>query len=274
MNETFPARVVRALSADHFIRMTTLNAAPLWDGVRRGHPQLGPEPCSVLVQLLSAALLLQARTFHSERLQLLLKGSGRAKAVVADAWPEGDVRGILDPGEAEDGPWVVAPGLMQVMRSNASGQPYVGHLELVEGGLEAQIEAYLQQSEQVQASLSLWCDPATGETGGLLVEPLPGCPPERLARMVDAIEGLEVVPLWERDTDFLVRWINQGDGAEILSSTEVRYHCRCSREALVGTLAAFPPDRVAELFHQTGQIQVHCDYCGKAYDITRSELHA
>lgn len=253
--------------------MTTLNAAALWDGVRRGHPQLEAQPCAALVQLLSAALLLQARTFHSERLQLLLKGSGRAKAVVADAWPEGDVRGILDSSEVAEGPWIAAPGLLQVMRSNASGQPYIGQLELVDGGLEAQIEAYLQQSEQVQASLSLWCDPATGESGGLLVEPLPGCPPERLGRMVDALEGLEVVPFWERDTEFLVRWINQGEGAEILSSTEVRYHCRCTREALVGTLAAFPADRVAELFHGVEAIEVNCDYCGRSYSITQSELH-
>lgn len=252
--------------------MTTLNAGALWDGVRRGHPQLEAEPCAALVQGMTAALLLQARTFHSERLQLLIKGSGRARALVVDAWPEGDVRGILDPSETREGAWVEAPGLMQVMRSNASGQPYIGQLEMVEGDLAAQIEAYLLQSEQVQASLSLWCDPATGESGGLLVEPLPDCPPERLARMVEALDGLEVVPLWERDAEFLIRWINQGEGAERLSSTEVRYHCRCSREALVGTLAAFPPDRIAEVFHDTETIQVHCDYCGKGYDIARAEL--
>ena len=46
--------------------------------------------------------------------------------------------------------------------------------------------------------------------------PLPDCPPERLATLVAALEGLEVVPLWERTPDFLGLWINQGAGAEIL----------------------------------------------------------
>lgn len=269
---TSSARVLRALSSDHHIRLTAVEAAPLWDGVRRGHPQLEAEACAALVQLLTSALLLQSRNFASERLQVLVKGSGRARAGVADAWPEGDVRGILDASEVASGDWISAPGMLQIMRSNPSGQPYVGQLELVEGSLETQIENYLLQSEQVSGSVQLWCDPATGEAGGLLVEPLPNCPPERLARMVDALEGLAVVPLWERDAEFLARWINQGDGAEILFSTEMRYHCRCNREGLIGTLSGFPPERLAELFEAGDPVHVTCDYCGKDYGIHRADL--
>ena len=114
----------------------------------------------------------------------VLKGSGRAKAVVADSWPDGTIRGVLDVSEKRDGPWVQPPGILQVMRSNPDGKPYIGNSELVEGGVATQVEAYLLLSEQVQASLTLWCDPATGEAGGLMVEPLPHCPTERLARLI------------------------------------------------------------------------------------------
>ena len=275
MPESAPVtRVLRALSSDHHIRLSALDATPLWDGVRRGHPRLEAEACACLTQLLAAALLLQSRTFFSERLQMLVKGAGRAKAVVADAWPEGDIRGVLDLAEGREGDWLAAPGLLQVMRSNPAGQPYIGTLELVEGSLERQVEAYLQQSEQVQASCTLWCDPATGEAGGLLVEPLPGCPSERLQALVDALEGLEVVPLWERDAPFLARWVNGGDGAEILASTEMHYRCRCSKASLLETLAAFPPERVAELFRDRDAVEVQCDYCDARYRIAPEELGA
>lgn len=268
-----PARVIRALTSDHSIRLAALNASPLWDGVRRGHPALPPEACAPLVESLAAALLLQSRNFFAERLQLLIKGSGRAKALVADSWPEGDIRGILDLSpEAGEGPWLQGPGVLSVMRSSSSGTPYIGKLEWVEGPISAQIEAYLQQSEQTQASVTLWCDPATGEAGGLLVEPLPDCPRERLQALVQAIEGLEVVPLWERDPEFLLRWVNRGEGSEILASTEVHYRCRCSRESLVQTLASFQPERMAEIFREGDPVEVRCDYCGKAYRIGRSEL--
>lgn len=267
-----PARLIRALTGDRMIRISALDARALWDGVRRGHPHLEADGCAALVELLSATLLLASRNFFSERTQLLLKGTGRVRSAVADAWPDGGIRGMLDPGPEAAGPWLEAPGLLQVMRSNAAGAPYIGKLDRVAGPLQSQLEAYLLQSEQVQASVSLWCDPATGEGGGLLVEPLPDCPPERLASLVEALEGLAVVPLWERTPEFLVRWVNRGDGAELLASTDLRYHCRCSRGALVATLAGFGAEQIGELFQAGDPVEVRCDYCGQAYAIGRAEL--
>ena len=266
------ARVMKSLTKDRFIRLSSLDASPLWDGVRRGHPHLEPEACGCLTELLCATALLQSRTLFAERLQLLVKGAGRAKAVVADSWPDGTIRGVLDASEIATGEWVVAPGLLQVMRSNATGEPYIGHLPLVEGGIQVQIEHYLQNSEQIQASLSLWCDPATGEAGGLLVEPLPNCPPERLALLVQAIEGLEVVPLWERKPEFLANWVSQGQGADELAATELIYRCRCTRDSLLETLRRFSPEQKADLFVQPGPLEVRCDYCGTLYPITQLDL--
>jgi len=267
-----PAQVIRALTKDRHIRFSALDASPLWDGVRRGHPHLEAEACAVLVEVLSGALLLQARNFFSERLQLLVKASGRARAAVADSWPDGDIRGVLDPGPADAAGWLQAPGTLTVMRSTGTGQPYIGTLELVDGPLQTQLEAYLQHSEQVQASVTLWCDPGTGESGGLLVEPMPGCPPERLRALVDALEGLEVVPNWERTPAFLASWINQGEGAELLSTTAMRYQCRCSRESLLEALAGFGKEKLDELFAEGPTVRVRCDYCGKDYPIGREDL--
>lgn len=266
------ARVVKALTRDRRVRLSSLDASPLWDGVRRGHPELEPLACACLTELLSATALLQSRTLFAERLQLLVKGAGRARAVVADSWPDGTIRGVLDLGPTEPEAWVAAPGLLQVMRSNTTGQPYIGNLPLVAGGIQTQIEHYLQQSEQILASLTLWCDPATGEAGGLLVEPLPDCPPERLARLVQALEGLEVVPFWERTPDFLGTWISQGEGVDELSTHDLVYRCRCTREALVEALRRFPAEQKADLFQAEGPVEVRCDYCGTLYPLTRADL--
>jgi molecular chaperone Hsp33 len=273
MTDPIPqARVHKALTRDRFIRFASLDASPLWDGVRRGHPHLDPEACSCLTELLSATALLQGRTAFAERLQMLVKGAGRARAVVADCWPDGTIRGVLDVGAVESGAWVAAPGLLQVMRSSATGQPYIGNLPLVEGGIQVQIEYYLQQSEQIQASLTLWCDPGTGEAGGLLVEPLPNCPPPRLARLIQAIEGLEVVPFWERTAEFLASWVSQGEGTDDGSTTELLYRCRCTRTALLDALRRFPAEQKADLFKGKEPLEVRCDYCGALYPISRRDL--
>lgn len=277
MNDAPKARLVRALTDDRHIRFAALQATPLWDGVRRSHPHLEAGACAALTENLAAASLLQSRGGFSERLQILLKGAGRAKAIVADSWPDGTLRGVLDVAEPDPGPdgsvaWVAGPGLLQVMRSNAKGQPYIGNLELVEGDLAKQVEAYLQQSEQVQASLTLWCDEGSGVAGGLMVEPLPDCPPARLERLVQALEGLEVVPLWERTPEFLLDWINRGQGATVLTDAQLDYRCRCRKESLVGTLAGFTGAQREDLFAEGDPLEVRCDYCGKVYRISRADL--
>ncbi len=273
MNDAPKARLLRALTEDRHIRLAALQATPLWDGVRRSHPHLEAGACAALTENLAAVALLQSRGGFHERLQILLKGSGRAKAVVADSWPDGTLRGVLDvAAEPIEHAWVSGPGLLQVMRSNAQGAPYVGNLDLVEGDLAKQVEAYLQQSEQVQASLTLWCEEDSGVAGGLLVEPLPDCPPERLERLVAALEGLEVVPNWERTPEFLLEWINQGKGATVLSDADLDYRCRCQKETLVATLAGFSGAQRDDLFREGDPIEVRCDYCGKVYPITRADL--
>lgn len=266
------ARVVRGLTADHHIRIAALDSSPLWDGVRRGHPHLDGDACACLTELLSATALVQSRGHSLERLQLLLKGSGRARAVVADSWPDGTIRGVLDLSGKPEGPWVLAPGTLQVMRSNPDGQPYIGHLELVEGAVSQQVEAYLLLSEQVKASLTLWSDPSTGEAGGLMVEPMPDCPPVRLALLVQAIENLEVVPNWERTPDFLMAWINQGDGAEEVSVSDLHYRCRCNRSSLLDTMRGFPAEQKRDLFTEGDSLEVRCDYCGRTYAVTKEDL--
>jgi molecular chaperone Hsp33 len=269
----FSAQVVRALTADGQIRLSAMNAASLWDGARRGHPHLEADACAMLVELLTAAALLQSRSLLAERIQLVLRSDGRAKAIVADSWPDGSVRGILDLNpECGRKPWITFPGNFQVIRSNPNGPPYIGNIELIDGPISSQVEHYLQQSEQIQACVALWCDPFSGEAGGLIVEPLPGCPAERLKRMLAALDGLEVSHLWERTPDFIVNWINQGEGAEILSSLNLEYRCRCSKQSLVDTLSIMPLDQRQEIFYEKNTIEAHCEYCGKSYAIAQDEL--
>ncbi len=52
MADVSTATVRKSLTRDRHIRLTALDASPLWDGVRRGHPHLPPEACACLTELL------------------------------------------------------------------------------------------------------------------------------------------------------------------------------------------------------------------------------
>ena len=106
------------------------------------------------------------------------------------------------------------------------------------------------------------------------MEPLPDCPPARLERLVEAIEGLEVVPYWERTAEFLASWVSQGEGIEESAATELFYRCRCTRAALLEALRRFPAEQKADLCKGKEPLEVRCDYCGTLYPISWDDLMA
>ena len=61
-------------------------------------------------------------------------------------------------------------------------------------------------------------------------------------------------------------------GAEVLGATDMRYHCRCSRESLLEALAGFGTERLAEVFPGEAPVDVRCDYCGKEYRIAPEDV--
>lgn len=266
------AKISRFMTADQWIKLDIVEMGPLWDRIRRHHPSYDATQAAVLAEGLMATLLLLGRSDFLQRVQLMIKSSGRIKNLITDAWPDGSIRGFCDAGSPQASLPLELPGSIQVMRSQPSGEPYMGLLPLVEGGIDKQLEAYFQQSEQIQTSVHLWCDPLTGLGGALKVEPLPLCPPTRLARLIQALEGLEVVPFEERTTEFLAAWINQGEGYQLLTSTDVRYACRCNRDDLVRIMRGFSSEEKQHLFETQDHTEVRCDYCAEVFIIRASDL--
>jgi redox-regulated HSP33 family molecular chaperone len=93
-----------------------------------------------------------------------------------------------------------------------------------------------------------------------------------MQRLVDALEGLDVVPFWERDPEFLIRWVNQAEGATQLSAHDIEYRCRCSKDGLLAALASFSKEKMTEIFAEGSPAEVRCDYCGRTFAIHREEV--
>ena len=218
-----------------------------------------------------AGALLMGRSHGLQRIQLLLKSLGRIETMMIDVWPDGSLRGFCDHRETETED-LKTPGQIRVMRSNEGEQPYTGVLPLIEGGIAKQLESYLSQSEQIQASVTMWIDPLTGQGGAFMVEPLPQCPPKRLARLIHAVEGFEVVLPEERTHAFIASWINGGAGAIETASSELRYECRCSKESLIDIMRKFSSSDRDHLFSNQPSTEVHCDYCANVYQISVEDL--
>lgn len=240
---------------------------------------------AALGRAMTGALLFAATMKDGERVSLRFAGDGPLGAIVADA--EGtSVRGYVENPDAflplKNGKLNVGggvgSGMLSVTRFLANAEPFNGVCELADGEIASDLTNYLYTSEQTPASVALGVmldrDGEVMAAGGWFVQAMPGCSEEVLATLEDNVLTMpyvtELLQAGMTPED-IVRRIARGLAADIKESLPVAFSCRCSREKVLGMLAALPAEDIAEL-RQDEFTEVHCQFCNEAYRVSPAEL--
>jgi len=255
----------------------------------RGRLDLSPVAAAALGRSLAgAALLLRLAAKTPSRLVVEIRGDGPLGRVIAEADPEGNLRGMVgDPrvvvpdypnGKLAVGS-AVGKGMLRVLREHVGGGSYHSQVELVSGEISEDVAHYLAQSEQRHSAvlLGVLARPSgVAAAGGMIVEVLPGAPEEVIDRLERNILGVPgVSQLVEAGgSGHVVETLLAGLDREIRESRPLRYRCRCSRERLLHHLALLPPEDRDHLFAEDGTIEADCVFCGSKYRYTLDDLAA
>jgi molecular chaperone Hsp33 len=280
---TAPAdHVLRAMTEDDNFRVITADTTQTVTGVlaaQRTTHELSAPTAEHFADLLTGTVLIRETMSPTHRVQGVLKGSGGQGSLVADTHPDGLTRGLVQLPTGSD--FAIGPGsTLQVMRSMARGI----HRSVVEpqpGGTVSQaLMTYMQESEQIVtviATASCWTDDgALKKAGGFVVQLLPGAARGPLMIMTERLEGL---PRFDRllldldgSPDALLRELLFGMPFTQLDDRAVSFGCKCSREAVVASLASLRRDELAEMVRDESGLELSCDYCNTVYRITRPQL--
>ena len=178
-----------------------------------------------------------------ESVTVTIKGGGPMGTLVAVA-NHGDVKVCADDsrvqlplradGKLDVGGAVGREGRMSVVKDLGLREPYIGQCELVSGEIAMDFANYFTVSEQQPSLVALGVltsGDAVLKAGGLLLQPMPGCPDE----VIDQLELRS--PMFadiSREMTFACKeqlaedWF-RGMQPELLERTPLRYHCGCSR---------------------------------------------
>lgn len=221
-----------------------------------------------------------------ESVTVTLKGDGPMGSLVAVA-DHGDVRACADypqidiplreDGKLDVGGAVGHTGRMSVIKDLGMKKNYIGQSELVSGEIAMDFANYFTVSEQ-QPSLVALGVLVNGKTvlkaGGLLIQPLPGCPDE----IIDQLELRS--PMFadiSREMTFAsieqlcIDWF-RGMEPRILERTPLRYRCTCSRERMEKALISLGRKDLQSLIDDDKGAELICHFCRSKYKFTTEQL--
>ncbi|HEX4517837.1 MAG TPA: Hsp33 family molecular chaperone HslO, partial [Polyangiaceae bacterium] len=140
--------VVRAITADGAFRVIAVRTSETAKDVAAVQKAEGSR-AKLLAEMLTAAVLVRETMAPDLRVQAILQGDDPKTRIVADSFPDGTTRGLVQLRDGAD----VALGeraVLQMMRTLHNGQIQQGMVRASEtGGISAALMEYMQASEQV-----------------------------------------------------------------------------------------------------------------------------
>ena len=166
---------------------------------------------------------------------------------------------------------------MSVVKDLGLREPYIGQCELISGEIAMDFANYFTVSEQQPSLVALGVltsGDAVLKAGGLLLQPMPGCPDE----VIDQLELRS--PMFadiSREMTFACKeqlaedWF-RGMQPELLERTPLRYHCGCSRERMEKALISLGRRELESLIAEDQGAELGCHFCHSRYAFTTGEL--
>lgn len=281
-------KIIRGMTKDGWVKISAITGRELVERARQIH-HASPTATAALGRLLCAASLL-GNMMKEEKasLTMRLNGGGPIGGVLAVSDSTGNVRGYVgDPncdlplrpdGKLDVGGAVGRQGMLTVSRDIGLREPYIGSTEIVSGEIAEDVAAYMTESEQIPAAVGLGVlvdtDATVAQTGGFIVQLLPGAPEELITKLEDNIFLMDSVTmqLYDGGAEELVKNVLKDMEYELMEEIPVEYRCTCSRQRLQEALRTIDNGELQEIIDDGEDIQVTCQFCDQVYTFTPGEV--
>ncbi|MBQ8161028.1 MAG: Hsp33 family molecular chaperone HslO [Clostridia bacterium] len=233
-----------------------------------------------------AAMMGSMMKGEGQSVTLTVKGGGPMGTLVAVA-EGGFVRACADnvnvslpeqsPGKLDVGGAVGHEGYISVVKDLRMREPYVGQTELVSGEIAVDLANYFTVSEQQPSLVALGVlvrGSKVLKSGGLIIQPLPGCSEETLSQLelrspmfAEISHELMAAPKEELAEDWF-----RGLDLRLLDRSEVGYRCNCSRNRMERALLAIGRQDLQEIHDDGKGAELVCHFCNRKYFFTTEDL--
>jgi molecular chaperone Hsp33 len=246
-----------------------------------------PVCTAALGRLMTGTLMISAMLKgEKDSVTITMKGGGPAGTLIAVS-TLGKVKSCMDnplvelplkpDGKLDVGGAVGKEGRMSVVKDMGLKEPYIGQVELLSGEIAEDFAMYFTKSEQQPSLVALGVLVAGGQvlqSGGILVQPLPGCTEETKSQlelrspMFSAISN----ELNYASIEQLAEEWFRGLDPVLLEKRKLFYECGCSRERMERALITIGRRELNQLIEEDRGAELCCHFCRNRYYFSTVEL--
>lgn len=226
---------------------------------------------AALGEAMTAVVLLSATIKHRGSMILQVRGDGPIHLLVAQASPEGNVRGLArwNRDAQEEGlPALFGEAQMAItLEAPNSTERYQSLIPLEGNSLAAALEAYFMRSEQLPTRLWLAAD--GGAAAGLLLQRLPREHTtdedwQRTSLLLDTLTAQELLHL---EAEEVIYRLFHEEEPRLFEGRDIRFHCGCSQERIADMLRSLGQAEAEVILQEQGEIAVTCEFCNAGYTL-------
>ena len=285
-------RLLSILLRQGDIRVIAISGRDMVEEARRIHSLSRVCTAALGRQLMATAMMASQLKHESESLTTIFRGDGPAGNLVCTGRYGALVKGyIANPlvelpltaeGKLDVAGVMGRTGTLTVVRDLSLREPYVGGCDIVSGEIAEDFAQYFAVSEQQPSLVYLGVrvqpgDGAVLAAGGIIAQPLPGCPEEYIDEL-QALTGsigeltlrLEQGEKLEHAVGALFRHMEP----ETVGSQTPLWRCDCSRARTECALIALGREELADMIERDGGAELTCQFCNEAYGFTADDIFA
>lgn len=278
-------KLIKALACEDRVRVYITNTTDVTNEAISLH-DLWPSAASVLGKTMTVALMMGAMLKGEEALTIKIDGNGPIGNVVVDSDAKGNVRGYVDHPHVhfsnkaglDDVTTLGYNGYIDVVKDLKLKDLYSSTIPLETGNLALDFTYYFASSEQTPSVVALGTkvneDNTCRVSGGIIIQLMPGAKEsdiEYLEKRYPILNNFSNLLLEHQDLEEILKLVFD-DGYRILETTEVRFHCDCSKEKFYSGIATLGKDEIEDILNTDKKAEVVCHYCNKQYLFTEDDL--
>ncbi|MDR0928309.1 MAG: Hsp33 family molecular chaperone HslO [Oscillospiraceae bacterium] len=233
----------------------------------------------------ASALLFASAEEPANSMTITFKGNGPAGALVTVTRGR-RIKAYIDRPEIElplraDGKLNVGgaighEGRIAVVRDLGMREPYIGQCPLQSGEIADDVAYYCTLSEQqpTLCALGVLVGEKVLASGGLMVQPLPGCEEGLLSQLELRAPVYQDISahLAERPLEELFFNFFRGLSPELLETEALAYGCDCNRARMERVLVSLGKEELTDMIETQHGAEITCHFCRNAHKFSEGEL--